>query len=212
MSTEVTNLDDSMDYFDAMEVIYYEDMIQSSDSSSTTTVAEDDLQEFLTASEPNINNFQATKEQSKRKRLRRLAHEQRTKLEMKIKARRKKFKQLMSEPKVVLTRDKLSFVCGVLTIMVTEAVLLVAPNKMVELYTTLLIPLMLARYVIYKSDLYHYFMYDFCYYAQVLLLLQMYKYPNNTELRKVMFSIANGPLESSHIISVVSSYGFMCSI
>jgi len=123
-----------------------------------------------------------------------MAHEQRKKLEMKIKARRKKFKQLMSEPKVVLTRDKLSFVCGVITIMIIEAVLLVAPQRMEELYTTLLIPLMLARYVIYKSDLYHYFMYDFCYYAQVLMLLQMYKYPNNTELRKVMFSIANGPL------------------
>lgn len=193
MSTEVTNHDDSMDYFDAMEVIYYDDMIESSETSSTTTAAEDELQEF-TASESNINNNDTTKEQSKRKRLRRMAHEQRKKLEMKIKARRKKFKQLMSEPKVVLTRDKLSFVCGLLTIMIIEAVLLVAPNKMGELYTTLLIPLLLARYVIYKSDLYHYFMYDFCYFAQLLLLLQLYKYPNNIELRKVMFSIANGPL------------------
>ena len=195
MSTDVTNLDESMDYFDAMEVIYYDDMFESSDSSSTTpsTTAEDELQELL---EPNINSKDTTKEQSKRKRLRRMAHEQRKKLEMKIKARRKKFKQLMSEPKVVLTRDKISFICGVLTIMLIEAILLVAPHRMGELYTTLLIPLMLARYVIYKSDLYHYFMYDFCYYAQVLLLLQMYKYPNNIELRKVMFSIANGPLES----------------
>jgi len=49
MSTEV-NLDDSMDYFDAMEVIYYDDMIESSEASSSTTtaaVAEDELQEFL---------------------------------------------------------------------------------------------------------------------------------------------------------------------
>jgi len=184
-----------MDYFDAMEVIYYDDMIESSESSSTTA-ADDEFQEFLTASEQDSNNSNnnTSKEQSKRKRLRRMAHEQRKKLETKIKARRKKFKQLMSEPKVVLTRDKLSFVCGVLTIMVIEPVLLVAPQRMGELYTTLLIPLLLARYVIYKSDLYHYFMYDFCYYAQVLMLLQMYKYPNNIELRKVMFSVANGPL------------------
>ncbi|KAL7548617.1 LOW QUALITY PROTEIN: hypothetical protein ACHAWF_011891 [Thalassiosira exigua] len=37
-------------------------------------------------------------------------------------------------------------------------------------------------------------MYNFCYFAQGLMLLHMYKYPNNDELGKALFSISNGPL------------------
>jgi hypothetical protein len=70
-----------------------------------------------------------------------------------------------------MTMDKISFVLGVLTIMVIEGVLLCAPHQMGLLYTTLLVPLMVARYVIYKADFMHYFMYDFCYFSQVLLLM-----------------------------------------
>ncbi|KAL7534239.1 hypothetical protein ACHAXR_005746 [Thalassiosira sp. AJA248-18] len=96
--------------------------------------------------------------------------------------------------------DKISFVCGVLIIMVIEAVLLVAPTKMGALYTTLLIPLMVARYILYRADKYHYFMYDFCYFAQVMMLLYMYKFPNNVELGKALFAISNGPLASAIIM------------
>ena len=174
---------DSLDYFDAMEVIYYDDMFSqeqqsdSSQSSSTatssltnTTIAED-YHEFQNFDDTSKNNKTNEQEQynilhNKRKRLRKLANEQRKRLEDKIHRRRKRLKQVISEPNVVMTIDKLSFVCGVLIILIIEAVLLLAPEKMGILYTTLLLPLMVARYVIYRSDLFHYFMYDFCYFAQ----------------------------------------------
>ncbi|EED88208.1 predicted protein, partial [Thalassiosira pseudonana CCMP1335] len=95
---------------------------------------------------------------------------------------------------VVLTMDKISFVMGVLTIMVIEGVMLLAPSQMGLLYTSLLIPLMVARYILYRADLFHYFMYDFCYFSQVLLLVHMYKHPDNIKLAKCLFSISNGPL------------------
>ncbi len=116
------------------------------------------------------------------------------KLRETIRRRRQKLLQMVSHPTIIMTRDKFSFVLGVLLIMIIEFVLLVHPQLMGRLYTALLLPLMLARYVIYRSDLYHYFLYDFCYYAQIMQLLQIYKYPAEIRFAKAMFSIANGPL------------------
>eukprot|EP00986_Skeletonema_menzelii_P008220 scaffold3408_cov154-Skeletonema_menzelii.AAC.6 len=116
------------------------------------------------------------------------------KLRETIRRRRQKLLQLVSHPTIIMTRDKFSFVLGVLLIMIIEFVLLVHPAQMGQLYTALLLPLMMARYIIYRADLYHYFMYDFCYYAQIMQLIQMHKYPDDIRLAKAMFSIANGPL------------------
>ena len=99
------------------------------------------------------------------------------KLRETIRRRRQKLLQLVSHPTIIMTRDKFSFVLGVLLIMIIEFVLLVHPAQMGQLYTALLLPLMMARYIIYRADLYHYFMYDFCYYAQIMQLIQMHKYP-----------------------------------
>uniref|UniRef100_A0A7S2Q1C6 Glycerophosphocholine acyltransferase 1 n=1 Tax=Skeletonema marinoi TaxID=267567 RepID=A0A7S2Q1C6_9STRA len=116
------------------------------------------------------------------------------KLRETIRRRRQKLLQKISHPTVIMTRDKFSFVLGVLLIMIIEFVLLVHPDQMGQLYTALLLPLMVARYIIYRADLYHYFMYDFCYYAQIIQLIQMHKYPDDIRFAKAMFSIANGPL------------------
>ena len=192
----------SLDFFDAMEVIYYDDMLQqaqestttTTDSSSTSSLEEEgllDIDEIEGANKVPTVHGRAYR---KRTKLHEMAQEQRRILERKIHSRRAKLKQIMSEPGIVITIDKISFVLGVLTIMVIEAVLLLAPDQMSKLYTALLIPLLILRYIIYRSDLQHYFMYDFCYYAQILMIVHMYKYPNNIPLGKAMFSISNGPL------------------
>lgn len=158
---------ESLDYFDAMEVIYYDDMLQensdessSSSSSSLATIISSIAIEDNDDVEDDEFHDATTEEQaklllrSKRKKLRKMAHEQRKRLEAKLHMRRKKIKQIMSKPDVVMSIDKISFVCGVLIIIIIEGVLLLAPQRMDELYTTLLIPLMIARYIIYRSDLY----------------------------------------------------------
>ena len=212
----IHNRRDSLDYFDCMEVLYFDDMMllhhqqnqqqnqeedaaqdESSESSSTSSADDEENDEFSFPEQEEIDDIVRgikRRVHHNKKKLHKLAHEKRKILENTIRSRRRKLKNIMSEPGFVMTMDKLSFVCGVLTIMVIEAVLLLAPEKMGRLYATLLIPLMVARYVIYRADLYHYFMYDFCYYAQVLMLIYMYKYPDNIELGKVMFAISNGPL------------------
>lgn len=129
-----------------------------------------------------------------RKKLHALAREQKKLLEDNLISRRKRLKHIMSEPGVVMAIDKVSFVCGVLIIMIIEAVLLLAPENMHLLYTALLVPLMVARYIMYRADQQHYFMYDFCYFAQLLMVTHIYVYPNNIQLEKAIFSISNGPL------------------
>ena len=141
---------ESLDYFDALEVIYYDDMLQdnSDESSSNDDVKDDEFHDATTEEQAKLLL------RSKRKKLRKMAHEQRKRLEAKLHMRRKKIKQIMSKPDVVMSIDKISFVCGVLIIIIIEGVLLLAPQRMDELYTALLIPLMIARYIIYRSDLY----------------------------------------------------------
>ena len=153
---------ESLDYFDANHY----DMLQdnsdesSSSSSSLTTIISSIAIEDNDDVEDDEFHDATTEEQaklllrSKRKKLRKMAHEQRKRLEAKLHMRRKKIKQIMSKPDVVMSIDKISFVCGVLIIIIIEGVLLLAPQRMDELYTTLLIPLMIARYIIYRSDLY----------------------------------------------------------
>lgn len=212
-ASEMINKHESFDhfYFDAMEVIYYDDMLQqqteksSAESPSTSgedgTLSKDSENEEYTADQ-NEKDARGIKRviTKKSSQLHKMAHKRRKVLEDSLLKRRRKIKQIMSEPKFVLTMDKASFVFGVLIILVIEAVLLVAPNQMGKLYTALLIPLMVARYLIYKADLFHYFMYDFCYYVQVILLISMYVYPDNIELEKALFSMANGCLASAIIM------------
>lgn len=217
---------DSMDFYDCMEVIYFDDMLlqqqrhdssqaslelQSSSSLSSADDVEDEggplLQENSSSSieeDPNGDEDNSivlglrsrVRRNSKRLhgKLHKLAHEKRKALESTIRSRRRRLRSIMRSKDFVLTMDKLSFVFGILFIMIIEGVLLLAPQQMGALYTMLLVPLMVTRYILYRFDQYHYFMYDFCYFAQVLLLIYMYKYPHNIELGKAVFSISNGPL------------------
>ncbi len=202
----------SLDFFDAMEVIYYDDILQqaqestanataakssSSISSSSSSSSEEHnaaQYELLEDDGSKGTNYFRARAHHHRSKLHEMARAQRRILENKIQSRRNKFSQIMRDPGIVLTMDKISFVCGILTIMIIEAVLLLVPGKMELLYTALLIPLLILRYIIYRADLQHYFMYDFCYYAQLMMMIHMYKYPNNIPLGKAMFSISNGPL------------------
>ena len=114
--------------------------------------------------------------------------------ELSFLARRRQLQRLVSDPGFIMSVDKASLVLGVLTLLATEFVLLVIPRKMGALYTALLVPLMVARYVLYRADLFHYFMYDFCYFAQMLMLVYLHLYPDDVRLERALFAIANGPL------------------
>lgn len=123
-----------------------------------------------------------------------------SKLKVLIKKHREQILENLNNPDLVMTIDKISFVMGILIIMVTEAFLLLFPSQLPTLYTVLLIPLLLLRYYLYRKSKEHYFLYDFCYYQQVLVLLQIYSFPESTVLFKINFALTNGPLAMAVIL------------
>lgn len=58
-----------------------------------------------------------------------------------------------------------------------------------KLYKFFLVKLLLTRYWTYHKIKYHYFMLDFCYFVQLLLLLFLYFMPNNITLFQILFSV-----------------------
>lgn len=181
-STDLTEAEeDTLAFFDS---IYFEELASAAASAQPIQREQDDdkqQKKHLPVTAP-LRQIKGRVDASQKK------------LRETIRRRRQKLLQVISHPTNIMTRDKFSFVLGVLLIMIIEFVLLMHPTLMGRLYTALLLPLMMARYIIYRADLYHYFMYDFCYYAQIMQLIEIYKYPADIRLAKAMFSIANGPL------------------
>jgi len=109
-------------------------------------------------------------------------------------ARRADLLASLREPAVVSFGEKVAFMLGLTLLMATEGVLLVAPARMWAWYAALIGPLLATRVVLYRANNFGYFMYDFCYAAQLLLLGHLFLYPTSGPLFRVNFAVANGPL------------------
>jgi len=119
--------------------------------------------------------------------------EKNTKIKEAIKAKKQKLKEKITAPPFLRTSDKCAFTLGIIALCVTEYILLKQPQWMSLWYTFLGFPLLIARYFSYSQQKYQYFMLDFCYYLQVLLLVHLYVYPS-VELFQILFALSNGPL------------------
>eukprot|EP01095_Lingulamoeba_sp_RSL-Kostka_P006563 TRINITY_DN2066_c0_g1_i1.p1 TRINITY_DN2066_c0_g1~~TRINITY_DN2066_c0_g1_i1.p1 ORF type:complete len:358 (+),score=59.38 TRINITY_DN2066_c0_g1_i1:41-1114(+) len=102
--------------------------------------------------------------------------------------------KFVKAPPFVKISDKISFVAGVVFLLITEYVILVNPKKMHQWYILTIVPLLITRFLMYHKAKFHYFMLDFCYFSQVLLIFYLVYYPNSRILFQLVFAIANGPL------------------
>uniref|UniRef100_A0A7S0T9D0 Glycerophosphocholine acyltransferase 1 n=1 Tax=Erythrolobus madagascarensis TaxID=708628 RepID=A0A7S0T9D0_9RHOD len=154
------------------------------------------LEQALSGSSMLLGDLAAMKERGQERlvSLRTAASHRRGALESALRARRAEIRAKIERPSFVLTVDKASFVFFIMLLMLTELVLLTAPRQLYVLYSVIILPLMLARYWTYKKDKFHYFMYDFCYFAQVILLISLYALPTNQTAAQLNFAVANGPL------------------
>jgi len=118
----------------------------------------------------------------------------RARLQASLAARRADLLASLREPAVVSFGEKVAFMLGLTLLMATEGVLLVAPARMWAWYAALIGPLLATRVVLYRANNFGYFMYDFCYAAQLLLLGHLFLYPTSGPLFRVNFAVANGPL------------------
>ena len=77
----------------------------------------------------------------------------------------------LRKPVHVKLVDKLSFTLGVVNLLITEAVVFMAPHLFHLWYLLLFLPLMALRYWIYHKKKHHYFMLDWCYANNVIALV-----------------------------------------
>lgn len=118
----------------------------------------------------------------------------RARLQAKLAARRAELLASLREPAIVSFGEKVAFMLGLTLLLVTEGVLLRSPTRMWVWYAGLIGPLLAARAVLYRASKAGFFLYDFCYAAQLLLLGHLFLFPASGPLFRVNFAVANGPL------------------
>lgn len=98
------------------------------------------------------------------------------------------------EPKNTKLFDKISFTLGVLNIPVCQFFMLTRPDLFWVWFGFIIPVLLIARYYYYSLLKFHYFMYDFCYFVNILSVVAMYTYDILPSLFRVCFVFTNGPL------------------
>ena len=91
-------------------------------------------------------------------------------------------------------REKLAFVLGVANIFVTAMCLTLGVQAYALWYSLKWVVMISARIVQYRKRLYHYFLFDFCYYGNLIMLAYIWLLPHSSTLFLVAFAFANGPL------------------
>ncbi|EWM23149.1 Protein of unknown function DUF2838 [Nannochloropsis gaditana] len=106
----------------------------------------------------------------------------------------KRVRDHIREPPVARRLDKLAFTFGVLNLTVSEFMLIKFPHVFWAWYMAVIPVLVFFRIPHYRSLKWGFFLLDFCYFVQVLCILQLYAFPSNCNLLKSIFLLANGPL------------------
>ncbi len=108
--------------------------------------------------------------------------------------------KLFEDSQLVRKRDKFTFLlsvsCFIATIVIFFAynnpILCQFPQLYKWFYTSLLAFLLVWRYISYHYYRQHYFLLDYCYWVNFLLLFGLWYYPSNRELFLLSFANANG--------------------
>ncbi|RKP01675.1 hypothetical protein CXG81DRAFT_11686, partial [Caulochytrium protostelioides] len=99
----------------------------------------------------------------------------------------------MAQPAAAMQRDKISFVFGVTYLWVTALLVGAAPWVIPLLYLAKIVVLLGLRFAIYRRKRWHYFMFDMCYYVNLLLvLLLLFPRPEGL-LYTAVWGLATGP-------------------
>ncbi|KAH9947308.1 hypothetical protein B0H21DRAFT_692213 [Amylocystis lapponica] len=100
---------------------------------------------------------------------------------------------------VVRTREKLTFFLGVMTLVFTVLLFGVAPEWIHIAYTLQATYFLPTRVYQYKKRSWHYFLFDLCYYANVLNFIYIWLLPSNSALFVACYCLSHGSLASAVI-------------
>jgi hypothetical protein len=94
--------------------------------------------------------------------------------------------------KVVRTREKISFFCGVMSVVATALLFGMAPEWIHVSFTLQALYFFPMRFYTYKKKQWHYFLFDLCYYANILSLLYIWVFPGSASLFVACYCLAHG--------------------
>ncbi|KAG6378403.1 hypothetical protein JVT61DRAFT_12658 [Boletus reticuloceps] len=118
---------------------------------------------------------------------------------LKVSARMQSLVTSWHSAKVVRTRDKLSFFFGVMSLLVSALLFGMAPEWVHVAYTIGGLYLLPLRAYTYKKRLWHYFLFDLCYYVTILNFIYIWFLPSNTALFMACYCLSHGSLASAVI-------------
>ncbi|BGP16279.1 hypothetical protein JCM10213_007724 [Rhodosporidiobolus nylandii] len=98
------------------------------------------------------------------------------------------------EEKTVRLRDKISFLCGVMNVLVSALLLGFHPTWLPAWYSVQMLFYMPYRLYTYKRKAYHYFLFDLCYFVNLLTLVYLWLAPSSTILFEACYGLTLGTL------------------
>ncbi|GFZ45818.1 hypothetical protein JCM24511_03548 [Saitozyma sp. JCM 24511] len=100
---------------------------------------------------------------------------------------------------IVRTKEKVSFLFGVLSLTFSSILYGAAPEWLPFAYTAQSAFYIPTRIYTYKRKAWHYFLFDLCYFVNVLDLLWIWVFPSSTKLFICSYLLTMGPLASAII-------------
>ena len=110
-------------------------------------------------------------------------------------------KHYVRMPRVIRTRDKFSFVFGVLGLCLTEAIAVCRMEQFWAWYTLMMLYLLSMRVYLYSRVNMQYFLIDFCYFTCVSCMIAIFiAGPADVNAFQTVFALANGPVLGALIV------------
>ncbi|KDN45756.1 hypothetical protein K437DRAFT_294491 [Tilletiaria anomala UBC 951] len=119
------------------------------------------------------------------------------KLRQGVVERVEKLSERWSDAKMVRTRDKVSFVIGVMNLVISSLIFALRPEWLATVYTIQCLYFLPIRIFTYTRKKWHYFLFDFCYFLNVANLVFIWLMPQSKFLLTVCYCAAHGPLAAA---------------
>lgn len=123
--------------------------------------------------------------------------EEQNRLRAKVVLRVDKLSKRWAEQKNVRLRDKISFVVGVMNLVCSSLLFAYRPEWMYLSYTVQCAFFLPIRIFTYYKLHWHYFLFDYCYFANLLNLTYIWLFPANKFLFLACYCSSHGPLAFS---------------
>jgi len=94
----------------------------------------------------------------------------------------------------IKVRDKLTYTLGVINVALTAYILGACPTLYYLWHTPKIVVFTFIRWIDFSRTGQHYLLWDFCYWANGLLLVYLWLFPHSALLFRISWCVANGPL------------------